>query len=55
MPVADTEFLFALNPKDSKHQYAIRLLKEASDLGCLTPLPSSFKWFLELVAEIHLR
>ena len=32
MPVADTEFLFALNPKDHKHQYAIRLLKEISDL-----------------------
>jgi len=32
MPVADTEFLFALNPKDSKHEYAIRLLKEVSDL-----------------------
>jgi len=32
MPVADTEFLFALNPRDRKHQYAIRLLKEISDL-----------------------
>jgi len=32
MPVADTEFLFALNPKDRKHQHAIRLLKEVSDL-----------------------
>jgi predicted nucleic acid-binding protein len=32
MPVADTEFIFALNPKDRKHQYAIRLLKEISNL-----------------------
>jgi len=32
MPVADTEFLFSLNPRDRKHQYAIRLLKEISDL-----------------------
>jgi predicted nucleic acid-binding protein len=32
MPVADTEFLFALNPKDCKHQNAIRLLKEVSNL-----------------------
>ena len=32
MPVADTEFLFALNPKDRKHQYAIRLIKEITDI-----------------------
>jgi len=32
MPVVDTEFLFALNPKDCKHQNAIRLLKEVSNL-----------------------
>lgn len=32
MPVADTDFLFALNPRDRKHQHAMRLLKETSDL-----------------------
>jgi len=32
MPVADTEFLFALNPRDRKHQYAVRLLIEVSNL-----------------------
>lgn len=32
MPVADTEFLFALNPRDPKHTYAMRLLKELSGL-----------------------
>jgi predicted nucleic acid-binding protein len=32
MPVADTEFLFALNPKDRKHQYAMRLIKEITDI-----------------------
>ena len=32
MPVADTEFLFALNPRDRKHQHAMRLLKEISEL-----------------------
>ena len=32
MPVIDTEILFALNPKDSKHEYAFRLLKERDDL-----------------------
>nr|MDO8099426.1 type II toxin-antitoxin system VapC family toxin [Candidatus Njordarchaeota archaeon] len=30
MPVTDTEFLFALNPKDHRHQYAYRLLEELS-------------------------
>ncbi|KYH41903.1 MAG: PilT domain-containing protein [Candidatus Bathyarchaeota archaeon B63] len=32
MPVADTEFLFALNPRDRKHQHAMRLLRELSGL-----------------------
>ena len=32
MPVADTEFLFALNPKDHKHQHAMRLIKEITDI-----------------------
>jgi len=32
MPVADTEVLFALSPRDPKHQHALRLLKEASNL-----------------------
>ncbi len=32
MPVADTEFLFSLNPRDRKHRYGIRLLKEISGL-----------------------
>jgi predicted nucleic acid-binding protein len=32
VPVADTEFLFALNPRDRKHQHAMRLLKEISEL-----------------------
>ena len=32
MPVADTEFLFAINPRDHKHQHAMRLLKELSGL-----------------------
>ncbi|MBS7611632.1 PIN domain-containing protein [Candidatus Bathyarchaeota archaeon] len=32
MPIADTEFLFALNPKDRRHDYAIRLLKELNGL-----------------------
>jgi len=43
MLVADTEFLFALNPRDRKHQCAVRLLREVSNLWCLTSLPSSFK------------
>lgn len=28
MPVADTELLFAVNPRDHKHQHAMKLLKE---------------------------
>lgn len=32
MPVADTDFLFAINPRDPKHQHAMRLLKELGDL-----------------------
>jgi len=32
MPVVDTEFLFALNPKDHKHQQAMKMLDSASDL-----------------------
>lgn len=32
MPVVDTEFLFALNPKDHKHQHAMKMLDSASDL-----------------------
>jgi len=32
MLVADTEFLFALNPRDRKHQCAVRLLREVSNL-----------------------
>lgn len=32
MPVADTELLFALNPRDHRHKHAIRLLKELSGL-----------------------
>lgn len=32
MPVVDTEFLFALNPKDRKHQYAMKMLGTANNL-----------------------
>ncbi|MEM2849951.1 MAG: hypothetical protein QXI36_06735 [Candidatus Bathyarchaeia archaeon] len=32
MPVADTELLFALNPRDHRHKHTIRLLKELSGL-----------------------
>lgn len=32
MPVADTEFLFAINPRDHKHKHAMILLKELSGL-----------------------
>jgi len=32
MPVTDTDFLFALNPRDHKHQHAVRLFKELRDL-----------------------
>jgi len=32
MPVADTELLFALNPKDPKHVYALRALREVKGL-----------------------
>jgi len=32
MPVADTEVLFALSPKDPKHQDAVRILKETGSL-----------------------
>jgi len=35
VPVADTEFLFALNPRDHKHQHVMRLLKELS--GIMVP------------------
>ncbi len=31
MPVIDTEVLFAFSPKDSKHEHALRLLKEHED------------------------
>jgi len=31
MPIADTEFLFALNPKDKRHKYALKYL-ELKDL-----------------------
>lgn len=32
MPVADTEVLFGINPRDPKHQYTLRVLKETSNL-----------------------
>jgi len=32
MPVADTDLLFAINPRDHKHKHAMRLLKEVSGL-----------------------
>ena len=32
MPVADTELLFAINPRDHKHQHAMRAIKELSRL-----------------------
>lgn len=32
MPVVDTEVLFALSPKDPKHQHAIKLLTELASL-----------------------
>jgi len=32
VPVADTDFLFALNPKDRKHQHAMKLLDTLSNL-----------------------
>ncbi len=32
MPVIDTEVLFALNPRDSKHEHALNLFKEAISL-----------------------
>jgi len=32
MPVADTEVLFAINPKDPRHQHAMRIFKEISSL-----------------------
>ena len=32
MPIADTELLFALNPRDPKHRYALNCLKEIADL-----------------------
>ncbi len=30
MPVVDTEFLFALNPRNLKHNYALNILREYS-------------------------
>lgn len=32
MPVVDTEVLFAINPKDPRHQHAMRIFKEISSL-----------------------
>ena len=32
MPVADTELIFALNPKDPKHETALRKIKETPNL-----------------------
>ena len=32
MPVADTELIFALNPKDPKHENALRKIKEIPNL-----------------------
>ncbi len=32
MPVVDTDFLFALNPKDRKHQHAMKLIDTLSNL-----------------------
>jgi predicted nucleic acid-binding protein len=32
VPVADTEFLFAFNPKDHKHEHAMRLLEQLGDI-----------------------
>jgi predicted nucleic acid-binding protein len=32
MPVADTEVLFALNPRDPKHQYAIKKLEDLNNI-----------------------
>lgn len=31
MPIADTQVLFALNPKDPKHPYAIKTLQDLDD------------------------
>ena len=33
MPTADTEVLFALNPKDRKHHDAIRMLRDLDDVS----------------------
>ncbi len=35
MPVIDTEVLFALNPRDTKHQHALNLFKE--DISLIVP------------------
>jgi len=35
MLVADTEVLFALNPRDRKHQYAMKMLRELKSLVAL--------------------
>jgi len=32
MLVADTEVLFALNPRDRKHQYAMKMLRELTGI-----------------------
>jgi len=32
VPVVDTDFLFALNPKDRKHQHAMKLIDTLSNL-----------------------
>jgi predicted nucleic acid-binding protein len=49
MPVADTEFLFALNPKDHKHQHAMRLIKEIT--GIMVPDTAALEFQVVLRAR----
>lgn len=49
MPVADTEFLFAINPRDPKHRYAMRLLKELN--GIIAPDSAALEFQVVLRAR----
>ena len=49
MPVIDTEVLFSLNPRDSKHEFALRLLKARDDL--MAPDTAIFKFQVVLRAR----
>ena len=50
MPVADTEFLFALNPKDGKHIHALKILEKVrrKEIDVVIPDVALLEYYLVL-------